>query len=150
MSGIDRERIVGKNEDELDELTCGICQDIFDDPVVTQCCRQTYCTICINQWLVDNNTCPNDRKSLDINGLAPSSISFINLLNKLKIKCSNSNNGCHVILKIVEMKDHEMICDKNFFSCRNSKETIKQKETDVHTLQEKLESDLGKVRVARN
>ena len=66
MPGIDRRRVVGKDEEELDEFTCSICQDIFDEPVVTQCCRQSFCTVCINEWLEDNNTCPNDRKGLTV------------------------------------------------------------------------------------
>ena len=36
MSGIDRLRIVDKPEDQLDELSCGICQDIFTNLVVTR------------------------------------------------------------------------------------------------------------------
>ena len=85
MPGIDRQRVVGKDEEELDEFICSICRDIFDEPVVTQCCRQSFCTVCIHQWLVDNNTCPYDRKQLNANQLFPASRMTINLLDKLKV-----------------------------------------------------------------
>src|SRR5437868_9316546 len=131
MPGIDRERIVGKDQDELDEWTCGICHDILDEPVDTQCCRQTYCTICINQWLVDNKSCPNDRKTLYMNGVRPVSRAFMNLLNKLRIKCENHSKGCQTILTIEEMRNHLKTCDKNCISCQKSKETILKKDKEI-------------------
>ena len=67
MSAPKREDIVGKSGKELDQLVCGICHEIFTDPIVTKCCGQTYCRKCIEKWLngciflliPGHNTCPN-------------------------------------------------------------------------------------------
>ncbi|CAG2168333.1 unnamed protein product [Oppiella nova] len=64
MSGYDCNRFVGLSESDKDELSCGICLNIFRDPVVAQCCRQTFCTQCIRDWLKNNNECPFDRTPL--------------------------------------------------------------------------------------
>ena len=156
MSGIDRQRIVGKSDDELDELICGICQDIFTDPVVTPCCQQTYCTLCINQWLVNHNTCPNDREHLTMEGLMPSARVVINILNKLSIKCENYLKGCEVVLTIEEMKEHIKTCHKNCDNCKKSKALLTQKtiiinkkEDEIAQLKAQLKSIESEIKVMK-
>ena len=111
MPGYDRSRIVLKSEEELDEFTCGICQDIFNDPVMAQCCRQTYCESCIEEWLQTNNVCPNDRKTLSVDELIPAPRFAVNILNKLQIKCQYHDKGCAVITTIDEQNRHLKECD---------------------------------------
>ena len=146
MPGIDRQRIVDKSEDELDELTCGICQDIFTEPVVTPCCRQTYCSLCIHQWLIDNNSCPNDRQTLIAKDVIPAARMVINLLSKLKIKCENQSKGCEVIMTIEEMDKHLSVCDKNCDSCKTLKTKISESESEVKQLKTQLVSFENKVK----
>ena len=150
MSGIDRQRVVGKSDEELDELTCGICQDILTDPVVTQCCRQTYCTACIHQWLIDNNTCPNDRKTLQLNGLTPAAKMVINLLNKLKVKCENHGFGCETISTIEEMSKHMKICDKNCKSCEKLRENNIKSNNEIKDLKKQLTASRNEVKELRD
>ena len=140
MPGIDRQRIADKSEEELDELSCGICQDIFTDPVVTPCCRQTYCSLCIYQWLIDNKSCPNDRQKLFAKDVIPAPRMVINLLNKLKIKCENHSKGCEVIMTIEEINKHLSICDKNCDSCKTLKTKISESESEVKQLKTQLVS----------
>ena len=79
--------------------------------MVTHCCRQTYCSDCINKWIEAFNTCPNDRQPLNRNGLSQPSNALINLFNKLKIKCDFHSNGCQQILRTNELSNHLLICD---------------------------------------
>jgi hypothetical protein len=65
MSGYESSRFVGLSQTDSEELICSICQDIFRNPIVTNCCLQTFCEQCINDWLETNNTCPYDRKQLN-------------------------------------------------------------------------------------
>ncbi len=65
MSGYEFSRFVDLSQSDSEEYTCSICQDIFRNPVVTNCCLQTFCKQCINDWLETNNTCPYDRKPLN-------------------------------------------------------------------------------------
>jgi hypothetical protein len=65
MSGYELSRFVDLTQNDAEEYTCIICQDIFRNPIVTNCCLQTFCKQCINEWLENNNTCPYDRKKLN-------------------------------------------------------------------------------------
>ena len=111
MAGYDRDKIVGVNEEQLDELICGICHGVLNDPVATECCQQSYCSVCINQWLVRQNTCPNDRKTLTEDSLKPVPISFRNLIETIKTKCNYSSEGCPVEVPIGELDQHILECD---------------------------------------
>ena len=111
MKVIDKNNLIGVSEEDINEYSCGICCEIFVNPVSTQCCRQTYCFECINQWLKEHNTCPNDRQPLDRNGLSQPSNALINLFNNLKTKCNYHLNGCKDFIKINELANHLFICD---------------------------------------
>ena len=113
MSGLDKSRVVGVSVEELDEYTCGICLEVFVNPVVTQCCQQTYCHECIHNWLSENNTCPNDRKKLRPRGVSPAPRVLVNLLNKMKVKCDFYANGCESVVKMHELSQHIDYCDYN-------------------------------------
>jgi hypothetical protein len=82
MSGYELNRFVDLSQSDAEEYTCRICQDIFRNPVVTNCCLQTFCEQCINDWLETNNTCPYDRKQLNRSQLstAARSVRFCEIL----------------------------------------------------------------------
>ncbi|CAG2183010.1 unnamed protein product [Oppiella nova] len=69
MAGYERERTVDLSDLERDELSCSICQDLLNRPVVAQCCLQMFCKDCIHNWLDSSNTCPYDRKPLSVREL---------------------------------------------------------------------------------
>jgi hypothetical protein len=72
MSGYELSRFVNLDQSDAEELTCSICQDILRNPVFTNCCLQTFCEQCINDWLETNNKCPYDRKYLNKSQLSRS------------------------------------------------------------------------------
>ena len=144
MPGIDRQRVVGKTEDELDEFICSICQDILEEPVVTQCCRQSFCKVCINQWLSSNNTCPYDRKKLSVNQLSPLPRMYINLLNKLNIKCVNYGNGCQSIVRFEEMSNHMKTCN-TCDSCNSLKKSLSDNKQTIDFLKNIIEGQESEV-----
>ncbi|CAG2163734.1 unnamed protein product [Oppiella nova] len=111
MPGIDRSRVVGVSDEELDQFICGICLEVFVNPVVTQCCQQSYCSECIQWWLSDHNTCPNDRTQLGREGIGPAPRFVINLLNNMKVKCDFYVNGCQSVVKLSELAQHVRDCD---------------------------------------
>lgn len=113
MPGFERARVVSLCDKDLDEFTCGICQDIFVDPKETQCCRQIYCKECITEWLKDNTTCPFDRKLLNAESLRSPSRVVTNLLNNMKVKCDYHLKGCKVISAMDQLSQHLKSCDKN-------------------------------------
>ena len=87
-ANISKNNLIGMSDEEINEFSCGICYEIFVNPVVTQCCRQTYCSDCITKWLGEHNTCPNDRQQLSSNGLIQPPRALLNTLNNLKVKCN--------------------------------------------------------------
>jgi len=111
MPGYDKTRFVGVSKNDLEEFTCGICIEIFCDPIVTPCCRQTYCLECINEWLSGNNTCPNDRKLLTVNNLSPPPRVLTNLLNNMRIRCDFHANGCNKDIQLNSLSTHIKNCD---------------------------------------
>ena len=120
MPGYDKSRFVDIPKDDLDEFTCGICYEIFADPVFSPCCRQTYCQDCIGEWLSQHQTCPNDRQCLTRDDLNPPPRVLVNLLNKLKIKCDFQTNGCETVTQLSDLGHHKESCDYNpFKKCEN-------------------------------
>ena len=110
MPGYDKSKIVGWNESDLDDFVCGICHDVLNKPVVTQCCRQSYCRDCIKQWLRGHYTCPNDRQLLTINGVSEVPRLVINIINKMRIRCDFSDKGCREVTTIATKMDHVKMC----------------------------------------
>jgi hypothetical protein len=70
MSGYQISRFVNLSQSDAEEYICSICRDIFCKPIVTNCCLQTFCAQCINDWLETNKTCPYDRKEFNKNQLS--------------------------------------------------------------------------------
>ena len=142
MSGIEKHRVVNKPQDELDDLCCSICQEIFDEPVVTKDCGHTYCKDCINEWLLLSNTCPLDRKPLSSDQLITGQPELVNTLKELTVKCVNYGNGCDSVLTIEEMAKHSEEC-KYFMciSCKSSKSLLKEKEKEINLLRKLLKAN---------
>ncbi|CAG2166570.1 unnamed protein product [Oppiella nova] len=113
MPGLDKSRFVDISTDDLNEFICGICMDVFENPVFSPCCRQTYCKDCITGWLKNQKTCPNDRKPLTVNLLSSPPRVLINLMNKLRIRCDFHDTGCQEVLKLCELSDHKDSCLRN-------------------------------------
>ena len=138
MPGYDRERFIGIDDEDLDDFICGICIEVIKDPVITSCCRQTYCNDCITQWLTSHNTCPNDRKPLAQKDLTLPPRAFINVINKLKVKCNFVENGCRKEIKLDQLSEHTLNCEYNLctdcgliigfeHNCINNFKTLVQK-----------------------
>ena len=136
MPGIDRTRVEGKDQDELDEFICSICRFIFEEPVVTHCCRQSFCRKCI-EWEVKHN-CPKNRNA-KVGQISPAPLMVINLLNKLKIKCENYGKGCQTVLTIKEMANHIKTCN-TCDSCKTSKKLLSDKQNEIQSLELSIEN----------
>ena len=106
MPGYDRDLFVELDETLAEEYTCGICHDIYKSPVVLSCCGQTYCQDCIEEWLENHRTCPNDRRPINRNNLQPAARMVLNLLNKLRIKCDYHAQGCAHVCPLENLNTH--------------------------------------------
>ena len=116
MPGHDKSRIVGLDQDQLEHFVCGICEDVLNDPIVTQCCRQSYCRQCIDEWLKDGMTCPNDSSAIAMGELREVPSFVVNFINKLRIKCKSYKKGCDVVVNIEDYVEH---CENCIYSYCN-------------------------------
>lgn len=110
MSALKRERVFGKSENELDELSCGICLEIIAQPMVTKCCQQMFCAKCIEEWLKRCKTCPNCRNVMSSEETMVAPRLVMNLLNEMPVKCEYERNGCPVVVAFNQMLTHLKSC----------------------------------------
>ena len=111
MGTIDRSRYVVPTDQELENFVCMVCLDVFVNPVVTQCCRQLFCYKCITDWLRKDNTCPKDRKPLDLKSLTPAPKLVTQFLDKLKVTCDYREEGCPLSLSLDKLNAHTRVCE---------------------------------------
>ncbi|CAG2106027.1 unnamed protein product, partial [Medioppia subpectinata] len=117
MPGFSVERFPELSGEERDDYTCSICQEIFNTPVTTTCCRQLFCEDCITQWLRTNTTCPYDRKQLTRSGLSQPPRLVVNTLNRFKIQCDHWAKGCREVIKLELLPQHTVNCRYNKPKC---------------------------------
>ena len=101
--GWDTKRFIDP-ESIQDDLMCCICQEVLEEPVQAPC-EHTFCQKCIQRWLDQGQeTCPEDRKKLDLKSLQPSLRVTRKLLDKLTIRCKNQVDGCPLMCKMEHMQ----------------------------------------------
>ncbi|XP_054163766.1 E3 ubiquitin-protein ligase NRDP1-like [Oppia nitens] len=111
MSDFTIERFVDTSDEELNLFLCDICGHIVNDPLYEpthDCC---YCRQCITNCLQDSQTCPhNDNHNITLDQLMTPMSAYLQLLNRLQIKCNNYENGCPDVLKLGDLRAHEDQC----------------------------------------
>lgn len=110
MSNIDRTRFVDISEDDFEIIKCGICLAMFDRPLVTSCCQQSYCSVCIKQWIRNAKTCPNCRKQLTEKKLTVPPRFSMNMINNKLIYCEHKSHGCDAQIKLGDLSSHLKCC----------------------------------------
>lgn len=99
----------GRFLDQIDdELTCGLCFGVLEDPLVTTC-GHVYCAQCLVHWIAENGTCPLTCEQLaidDLKKIGP----LTHLISKLNIRCAYYQSGCQAILKIESLQTHQHKC----------------------------------------
>ena len=120
------------NDEVIQELTCGICLNIFNNAVQTNC-GHNYCADCLKLLIVtsddrnDRNVhilCPECRQQIPScrrrsgNGLVEVVSGFWfernrtlnNIINKHKVKCDNHLNGCPQVMALESLAAHLKDC----------------------------------------
>ncbi len=93
----------------IDELTCPICLDIVDNPLLCNTCECMICEKCFNQ-METQNICPCCNSFFIIKKIQRQ---IINLLNNTQFCCPE----CNIILKYSEFNDHSKICFCKIYKC---------------------------------
>ncbi|XP_015677352.1 RING finger protein 151 [Protobothrops mucrosquamatus] len=113
--GYDMERFVGYVNDGL---MCCICRDVLQDPLQAPC-EHAFCTSCIHGWLIEHNSCPEDRRFLGLSVLRPLCRYMRNDLNRLQLHCRNRERGCEVVCSLESIDSHECECEYTQIPCPN-------------------------------
>ncbi|MCW7555864.1 hypothetical protein NX722_25200 [Endozoicomonas gorgoniicola] len=74
-----------EKKDLQDDLTCSICQDVFEKPVVSPC-GHTSCRNCINDWMNNHRSCPDCRVDIPGEWTFPPNQVVETLINNRKLQ----------------------------------------------------------------
>ncbi|XP_017029398.1 E3 ubiquitin-protein ligase NRDP1-like [Drosophila kikkawai] len=108
--GFDIVLIVGHVDEEL---LCPICADVLEEPVQSVGCEHAFCRQCIDRWMRLKQICPVDRSNLQPENLVNVSRLMRNMLARLKIQCSFTENGCDQLLTLEGFRAHVASCEHN-------------------------------------
>lgn len=116
-----------------DNLTCGLCEGILDDPL--QCPDgHVFCGQCFANWINHNQSCPCSRCSfnvkIDIQQLRPAPKPLIATIANLDNQCKNIGEGCREVLKLSKLAAHEKNCVKALGVGHDSKRSKFSTNTD--------------------
>eukprot|EP00299_Pterocystis_sp_00344_P007125 c2158_g1_i1.p1 GENE.c2158_g1_i1~~c2158_g1_i1.p1 ORF type:complete len:362 (-),score=55.98 c2158_g1_i1:15-1100(-) len=100
--GFDRDLVIDPPE-HLSELICGICSDVIQNAVMTDC-EHYFCAECVKPYVESQHNCPQCRRPCQISDLKPLSRGLRNILNAIRIRCSNQ--GCSTSTTLEFISQH--------------------------------------------
>ena len=116
IQGYDEERFastVNRN------FLCLICFNVLKDPVLCPRNQHCFCRSCITKHLENSRRCPTCADELTVETLAEPNRMVKDYLNELKIHCVYNNRGCHEIVQLEHLDNHEATCGFTPTVCTN-------------------------------
>jgi hypothetical protein len=133
-SGINEDQIENyeENQEMLKSLTCCICLDIVKNPVECSKCESLYCEECWKLMEISGKDCVLHCKK----PIIKANKFVYQILEKLKIKCENCNEGDISYSKYIL---HEQSCmlSKKFGSISELEKVVKEKNLEIAELEKK-------------
>ncbi|GFS27959.1 E3 ubiquitin-protein ligase NRDP1-like protein [Elysia marginata] len=116
-------------------LLCCICKDVLEEPLQAPC-EHAFCRQCIQGWLVNECTCPEDRQTLFLSDLRPLFRYMRNDLARLRLRCQYFHLGCQKICTMDGLRSHETNCDHASVICPHAEcaLTMTRRELEEHVL----------------
>ncbi|CAG2101570.1 unnamed protein product [Medioppia subpectinata] len=140
MPGYSVDRFPDLSAEDREEYTCSICQEIFNTPVTTSCCLQTFCDECITEWLKTNTTCPYDRKPMTSSQLSRASRVLVNTMGRFKIRCDYWDKGCRQVTKFAELPQHTVNCSYSIVMCAKCQNVMTLEHDCIELLRAEIEA----------
>jgi len=103
--GFDVERFL---EPVDDDLKCGICFGVLEEPLATPC-GHVFCAQCIIQWTAESGSCPLTCEQICVDDLKKI-LPLSSLIAKQNIRCENFRRGCPAILLVENTQSHLLKC----------------------------------------
>ena len=89
--------------DSVEDYECPLCLHVTREPVLTSCCGQHFCQVCVSKILIDNKPCPYCKST----GF---SIFFDKKQKRrvlaLKVHCDKRAEGCQWVGNLGELENH--------------------------------------------
>ncbi|RWR99959.1 E3 ubiquitin-protein ligase NRDP1-like protein [Dinothrombium tinctorium] len=138
---IDKQRVVGVDEQILNDYLCKKCGKIFFEPTITKC-EHTFCRSCIEESIENLGTCAECGASCEIADLR-SVRQLKAILGKLSVRCIYRKFGCETNVKLCELNEHQNECGSQTIHClKKCKMPILLKDYETHDCVEFLLSEL--------
>ena len=106
-----------------DPWTCGICNNLYLDPVESICCHELFCEKCV----VSSNKCPRCRTST----MWTANIPVRRIMEEMVVKCRHPL--CELSFRRPQLLKHESNCEMALVQCRNSQDCRKICRKDLVT-----------------
>ncbi|ORY43432.1 WD40 repeat-like protein [Rhizoclosmatium globosum] len=100
-------------------LLCAICQDVYQDPLISALCNHSFCTKCITESLRVEPHCPLCRKYVHVSDLH-SNLVLKSLTDELPVFCSHRVLGCSEVLRREALAAHVGLCAFRPMRCQNA------------------------------
>ncbi|GFO41126.1 E3 ubiquitin-protein ligase nrdp1-like protein [Plakobranchus ocellatus] len=116
-------------------LLCCICKDVLEEPLQAPC-EHAFCRQCIQGWLINECTCPEDRQTLFLSDLRPLFRYMRNDLARLRLRCQYFDLGCQLVCTMDSLRSHESTCDHATVTCPHADcaLTMTRRELEEHVL----------------
>ncbi len=115
---------VGLDKKTIESLMCIICRKICIYPRMIKCCDNIMCKICIEPWLLKNNSCPICRHKCPV--LEAPNKFIMRLFDNVIVECPNKDNGCKDKIVYGNLSAHINLCifKNKINSCDKCKDEV--------------------------
>ena len=143
MEKLNENELVEPDADQVDNLRCPVCLQMFADPVFnSRGCQCTFCRSCIHEVLQRSESCPSCRAPIQPGDLVSARLAQ-HSINVLKVFCTYKDQGCFWTGRFDQRCGHVETCvAKQWF---HGKSTIADMRERIRALEAKLaqrESDI--------
>lgn len=142
------DRVVPKQNININFLLCNICSNILWQPEKCKGCQTHFCRFCILFSLLKSKKCPNC--FVDYSPKSPDTF-LVEDLEDLQIKCLYYYNGCNIIQNYGLIFKHENECIFKEITCEECNQKILKKFYHTHiilcknTIPENLSIDVRQI-----
>ena len=127
MTCFELNRFLDLSEREAKHLSCGICLNIFDNAISSEC-GHNFCKKCVQQWIQNNhNECPQCRKQfrrkrsnqmanddnlvIISNNVFTRNLVVNSMISELRVRCDYYSNGCKQTVIFESLSSHLKECE---------------------------------------
>ena len=90
-------------EQQIDlPVDCPICFDVLYQPKMVSCCKQSFCSDCIDRIETDKKPCPLCDQKFEL----IDNIRLVRILNCLKVYCPHRESGCEWKGELGDLQSH--------------------------------------------